>query len=113
MDSPSASEVRSRPETQRSGSPQNRIPPVDDALANRIVDRIPRFVPAAAAMSYPFLLHGFHLAVSAPSGSLSTARIVGAAVCLFAAMAVPLYGLASAFRLTNACPSLFELRARR
>jgi len=64
-------------------------------------------------MSYPFLLDGFHLGVSVPAGSLSTARIIGAALCLFAAMAVPLFGLASAFRLTKACPSLFELRARR
>jgi hypothetical protein len=64
-------------------------------------------------MSYPFLLDGFHLGVSEAAGSLSTARIVGAVLCLLAAMAVPFFGLASAFRLTNACPSLFELRARR
>jgi hypothetical protein len=64
-------------------------------------------------MAYPFLLIGFHLAVSVPAGSLSTARVIGAMLCLFAAMAVPLFGLASAFRLTNASPSLFELRARR
>ena len=96
-----------------SASAESRVPPSDDALATRIVDRLPRLAPAAAAVSYPFLLHGFHLAVSVPAGSLSTERIVGAALCLFAAMAVPLYGLTSAFRLTYACPSLFELRARR
>jgi hypothetical protein len=64
-------------------------------------------------MSYPFLLDGFHLDVSVPAGSLTIARIVGAALCLLAAIAVPLFGLASAFRLTKARPSLFELRARR
>jgi hypothetical protein len=78
-----------------------------------IVGRLRRLAPAAAAMSYPFLLDGCHLGVSVPAGSLSTARIIGAALCLFAAMTVPLFGLASAFRLTEACPSLFELRARR
>jgi hypothetical protein len=89
------------------------IPPGNDALANTVVDKLRRLTPAAAAMSYPFLLNGFHLAVSVPGSSLSTARIVGAAVCLFAAMAVPLFGLASAYRVTNAGPSFFELRARR
>jgi hypothetical protein len=91
----------------------SRDPVGDDALADTIVDKLRRLTPAAAAMSYPFLLNGFHLAVSVPGGSLSTARIVGAMLCLFAAMAVPLFGLASAFRLTHACPSSFELRARR
>ena len=64
-------------------------------------------------MSYPFLLLGFHLTVSAPADFTSTARIAESALCLFWAMAVPLYGLASAFRQTNVCSSLFELRARR
>ena len=78
-----------------------------------IVDRLRWLGPAAAAMSYPFLLDEFHLGVSAPAGSLSTARIVGAALCLLAAMVVPIIGLASAYLLTNTYPSLFELRARR
>jgi hypothetical protein len=78
-----------------------------------IVDKLRSLGPAAAAMAYPFLLNGFHLAVSVPAGSLSTARVMGAMICLLAAMAVPLFGLASAFRLTNSSPSLFELRARR
>ncbi len=78
-----------------------------------MVEKLRRLAPAAAAMSYPFLLNGFHLAVSVPGASLSALRIVGAALCLLAAMAVPLFGMASAFRLTNACPSFFELRARR
>jgi hypothetical protein len=59
------------------------------------------------------LLDGFHLAVSPPDGPLSTLRITGAALFLFAAMAVPLFGLASAFRMTDADPSTFKLRARR
>jgi hypothetical protein len=92
---------------------QSRVPPGKDALANTIVDKLRGLAPGAAAMSYPFLLNGFHLAVSVPRGSLSTARVVGAALCLFTAMAVPLFGLASAFRLTNASPSFLELRARR
>jgi hypothetical protein len=89
------------------------VPADGDVLAKTIVDRLRRLAPAAAAMSYPFLLNLFHLAVSAPAGSLSIARMIGAACCLFAAIAVPLFGLGSAFRLTNACPSSFELRARR
>ena len=78
-----------------------------------IIDKLRRLAPAAAAMAYPFLLDGFHLAVTVPAGSLSIARIMGAMLCLFGAMAVPLFGLASAFLLTTASPSLFELRARR
>src|SRR5580704_17273914 len=91
----------------------SRVSAGDDASANTIVDKLRGLTPAAAAMSYPFLLNWFHLVVSVPSGSLSTARIIGAALCLFAAMAVPLFGLASAFRLTDASPSFLELRARR
>jgi hypothetical protein len=96
-----------------SASVQSRVPPGKDASANPMVDKLRGLAPAAAAMSYPFLLDGFHLAVTVPGGSPSTVRIVGAALCLFAAMAVPLFGLASAFRRTNASPSFFELRARR
>jgi hypothetical protein len=92
---------------------QSRVPPGDEALANTIVYRLRGLTPAAAAISYPFLLDGFHRAVSVPSGSSSTARIIAAALCLSGAMAAPLIGLASAFRLTNADPSVFELRARR
>jgi hypothetical protein len=92
---------------------QSRVPLGKDASANTMVDKLRELAPAAAAMSYPFLLNGFHLAVTVPGGSLSTARMAGAALCLLAAMAVPLFALASAFRLTNASPSFFELRARR
>jgi hypothetical protein len=75
-----------------------RVSPGNDALANTIVYKLRRLAPAGAAMSYPFLLNGFHLAVSVPSGSLSIARIIGAALCLFATMAAPLIGLASVHR---------------
>jgi hypothetical protein len=91
----------------------SRVPAGDDVRANTITDKLRRLAPAAAAMSYPFLLNGFHLAVSVPSGSISIPRIIAAALCLSAAMAAPLIGLASAFRMTNADPSFFELRARR
>ena len=40
-----------------------RMPPLDGS-ANTIVDKLRWLAPAAAAMSYPFLLDGFHLAVS-------------------------------------------------
>jgi hypothetical protein len=113
MDAPIASEVRSRSRKQMSTFAHSRVAAGDDALANTIVYKLRRLAPAGAALSYPFLLNGFHLAVSAPSGSLSIARIIGAALCLFAAMAVPLVCLASAFRMTKAGPSFFELRARR
>src|ERR1700733_2779610 len=101
MDSSSQGEFRSRSGKQMSALAQTRVPPGKDALANTTVDKLRGLAPAAAAMAYPFLLNGFHLAVTVPGGSLSAARVVGAALCLFAAMAVPLVGLASAFRLTN------------
>jgi type IV secretory pathway TrbD component len=113
MDTPIASEVRPDLEKQMSTFAQSRVPPGKDAVANTIVDKLRGVAPAAAAMSYPFLLNGFHRAVSVLGGSLSTARIIGAVLCLFAAMAVPLFGLASAFRLTDASPSFLDLRARR
>ncbi|MCC8968517.1 hypothetical protein H8A95_41130 [Bradyrhizobium sp. Pear76] len=64
-------------------------------------------------MAYPFLLDTFHLAVSPTSGQISTVRLVLAALCLFAATAAPLLGLACAWWLTKAAPSSFELRVRR
>lgn len=84
-----------------------------DGLGNTIVDRLRKLLPAAAAISYPFLLNGFHFAVSAANGPLSIVRIIGAALCLLAAMATPLFGLAAAFRMTRADPSCFDLRALR
>lgn len=65
--------------------------------------------PAVTAMTYPFLLKGFHAAISAPDAS-----VAGAAVFLILAFAMPLWGLASAYRLTRIMqPSQFDLRARR
>ncbi|MCC8984725.1 hypothetical protein [Bradyrhizobium acaciae] len=80
---------------------------------NTSAEKLRWLTPAAGAMAYPFLLDAFHLAVSPTSGEMSTARLVLAALCLFAATAAPLLGLACAWRLTRAAPSPFELRARR
>jgi hypothetical protein len=96
---------------------QSSVRPGDDGLSNTVVDKLRRLIPAAGAISYPFWLDAFHLAVSPPSGPLSAARIFGAALCLFAATAMPFLGMACAFWMTRtatkANPSSFELRARR
>ena len=75
--------------------------------------RLRRLAPAVTAISYPFLLDGFYATVSASNGSISPLRIIMAALWLSVAMAVPLFGIASAFRMTHANPSPFDLRARR
>ncbi|WP_245334913.1 hypothetical protein [Bradyrhizobium mercantei] len=92
---------------------QGRIRTGDNGLANTKAEKLLWLIPAAAAMAYPFLLDAFHLAVSPASGETSAARLVIAALCLLAATAAPLLGLACAWRLTKAAPSSFELRARR
>jgi len=92
---------------------QSSIRPGDNGLANKVVHKLRRLIPAVAAMSYPFLLDGFHLAVSPSSGPISAIRMLGAALCLFAATATPFFSLAWAFRMTQAAPSSFDLRARR
>ena len=92
---------------------QSSIRPGEDGSANTAVDKLRKLIPAAGAMSYPFLLDGFHLAVSPSSGPLSPVRMVAAALCLFAAMAMPFLGMACAFWMTSAAASPFELRARR
>ena len=96
---------------------QSRVQPGDDGLANTVVDKLCRLIPAAGAISYPFWLDAFHLVVSPSGGPLSAARIFGAALCLFAATAMPLLGLACAFWMTTAATreasASFELRARR
>lgn len=94
---------------------QSSVRPGDDGWANPIAHKLRRLIPAVAAMSYPFLLDGFHFVVSPSSGPISAVRILGAVLCLFAAVAVPFFGLACAFRMTKASPSpsSFELRARR
>jgi hypothetical protein len=92
---------------------QSRIQSGDDRLMNTLIDKLRRLIPGAGAISYPFWLDAFHFAVSPSVGPLSAARIFGAALCLFAATALPFLGLACAFWMTRASPSLFELRARR
>jgi hypothetical protein len=76
------------------------MPPLDSS-ANTILHKLRRPAPAAAAISYPFWLDGFHIAVSPASGPVSMIGIIGAALCLLAAMATPLFGLASAYRMTR------------
>jgi hypothetical protein len=92
---------------------QSRIQPGNDRLANTLIDKLRRLIPAAGAISYPFWLDAFHFAVSASGGPLSAARIFTAALCLLAATAMPLLGMACAFWLTKETPSSFELGARR
>jgi hypothetical protein len=113
MGSSSHDEVQSDLEKHLSVFAQSRVSRGKDLLAHTIVDKLRGVAPAAAAMFYPFLLNGFHRVVTVPSGSLSTAWMIGAVLCLSAVMAVPLFGLACAFRMTHAGPSFFELRARR
>jgi hypothetical protein len=81
--------------------------------ANTVARRLLGVAPAAVAIAYPFLLDGFHLAVSPPGARASMARTLAAALWLLAAMAAPLFGLACAFRLSKAAGSNFDLRARR
>jgi hypothetical protein len=75
------------------------------ALARKVIG----VSPAAAALAYPFLLRGFHAAISPPDASA-----MGAAVLLVLAFAMPLWGLVCAYRLAGVLqPSGFDLRARR
>ncbi|MGY4401156.1 hypothetical protein [Bradyrhizobium sp. USDA 3315] len=92
---------------------QGRVRPADNGLANTTADRLRWLIPAAGAMAYPFLLDAFHLAVPPAAGPVSFGRLVLAALCLLAATAAPLLGLACAYRMTKAAPSSFALRARR
>ncbi|MCA6097601.1 hypothetical protein [Bradyrhizobium australafricanum] len=82
-------------------------------MANTAAEKLRSMIPAAGAMAYPFLLDAFHLAVSPAAGPMSFGRLVLAALCLLAATAAPLLGLACAYWMTKAEPSSFELRARR
>lgn len=70
--------------------------------------------PVAAALSYPYFLGGFHLAVAPRAGEASTIALAWAAACLLGALAVPLVGLACAAWLSRTeVPSRWALRARR
>ncbi|MBR1162332.1 hypothetical protein JQ569_24455 [Bradyrhizobium elkanii] len=83
-------------------------------MANTAAEKLRSMMPAAGAIAYPFLLDAFHLAVSPAAGPMSFGRLVLAALCLLAATAAPLLGLACAYWMTKAAPSSFEqLRARR
>jgi hypothetical protein len=74
---------------------------------NEIRRRLLGLSPAVAALAYPFLLQGFHAAVSSGNAAV-------AAVFLLLAFAAPLWGLVCAYRLAGAAqPTRFDLRARR
>jgi hypothetical protein len=82
-------------------------------LANPVAGKLRRLVPAAGAIVYPFLLDGFHLAVSKSNGPLSVAWSVAAALLLLAATAMPFVGMACVFWMSHAAASPLDLRARR
>ncbi|WP_461192820.1 hypothetical protein [Bradyrhizobium sp. UFLA06-06] len=92
---------------------QGRVRSGDNGLTNTAAERLRWLIPAAGAIAYPFLLDAFHLAVSPAAGPVSFGRLILAALCLLAATAAPLLGLACAYWMTKAEPSSFELRARR
>lgn len=92
---------------------QGRVRSGDDGLANTTAEKLRAMIPAAGALAYPFLLDAFHRAVSPADAAMSFGRLALAALCLLAATAAPLLGLACAYWITKAAPSSFELRARR
>jgi hypothetical protein len=49
------------PEKVMTAFEQSSIQPRDTGLTNKIIDKLRRLVPAAAAMSYPFRLDAFRL----------------------------------------------------
>jgi hypothetical protein len=86
--------------------------PSDAATLN--TRRLILLVPASAALAYPFLLKGFHVAVSSADTSLSIVNLAIAVACLLGAIAVPLVGLVFAASLSRTeFPSRLWLRARR
>ena len=50
---------------------QIRVQSGDDGLAYPLVDKLRCLIPAAGAISYPFWLDAFHLAVAPPGGPMS------------------------------------------
>jgi hypothetical protein len=79
-----------------------------------VTRKLVMLTPVAAAITYPYLLKGFHLSLVPPGGPTSIAGVTLAAICLVAAIAAPVLGLAYAGWLSRATfPSSFELRARR
>jgi hypothetical protein len=66
-----------------------------------------------AAIAYPFILQGFHAAISGTFGLNKGANVAPAALLLLAAFLAPGLGLALALRSSRlARPSQFQLRAR-
>ncbi|GKQ53947.1 hypothetical protein [Bradyrhizobium sp. Ce-3] len=92
---------------------QSRVRSGDAGLTNTAAEKLRSMIPAAGALAYPFLLDAFHRAVSPATGAMSFGRLVLAALCLLAATAAPLLGLACAYWMTKAAASSFELRAWR
>jgi hypothetical protein len=87
---------------------QSQVGPSTSALARDPV----ALAPALAAIAYPFLLQGFHAAVSA-TGGVSLAAGLLASLFLLGAFSAPALGLAFALRAAGlAHPSRFQLRAR-
>jgi hypothetical protein len=75
--------------------------------AVKVQARWASYLPAVAVLAYPFLLDAFHAAIGAGA-------TIPAALLLAAALAVPLLGLATAYRLSqNPRPDVRDLRARR
>jgi hypothetical protein len=92
---------------------QSSVRPGGDGVASPVASKLRGLIPALGAISYPFWLDGFHVAVSPSSGPLSAGRLLAAALLLLAATAMPLLGFAYAFWMTKTAPSPFELRPRR
>src|SRR4051812_32501660 len=84
-----------------------------DGAATIIAYKLRRLIPAVGAIAYPFLLDGFHLAVSPAGGPILAARIIWAVLCLLAAISIPFMSLICAVRLSGTTPSRFEVRASR
>jgi hypothetical protein len=71
---------------------QNQSPPPERRLDFQAL------APAAAALAYPFLLKAFHAVVGTPAVTPPPSAILGAAVVLAVAFAVPFLGIAVALR---------------
>lgn len=61
-----------------------------------------RFLPAIAAIAYPFLLRAFHALVGPPGAAPSVAQVAGAGAVLAALFCIPVLGIICAARPTQA-----------
>lgn len=87
---------------------------VDSGPRSSAMRKLLVLAPVATALTYPYLLKGFHLSLGPPGGPTSIAGITLAAICLLGAITAPVFGLAYAGWLNRITfPSSFELRARR